>query len=168
MTTFLDRGFPIDDYTPHGYLANPHAFARSWSEGHGGNLRSTAVAVGFGWLYPWARGARTGAQLEIGIEHGGDPLVTRVDFDRLGLSAPHHSALLFEYAWDLDVLTCRARFVLVGEDELGLEVDVGRTPPPDPLPEPGRGAIPPPRPGAAPGEGSRTLSVAAVAWRRGG
>ena len=35
-----DAGFPSDEYTPHGYLANPFAVAHSWSEGEGGCLRT--------------------------------------------------------------------------------------------------------------------------------
>ena len=152
MTAWVD-GFPRDDYTPHGYLANPYAFARSWSDGQGGNLRSTEGAVGFGWLYPWARGARAGAQLELGIASADRRLLSRADFELAGLSAPHHSALLFEYAWELRGLECRARFVLLGEDELGMEVEVGE--------------------GPSRGEGSDdghalTLYVAVAGWRSDG
>src|SRR3954464_14102913 len=31
-----DTGFPVDEYTPHGYLANPFSVAHSWTEGEGG------------------------------------------------------------------------------------------------------------------------------------
>jgi hypothetical protein len=118
------RGFPRDEYTPFGYLANPYAVARSWSEGKGGNLRSTDDSVGFGWLYPWARGAEAGAQIEIGVGRGSELMLARSDFERAGLYASHHSANLFEYTWSCWGVTWCARFVLVGENELGVEVEI--------------------------------------------
>lgn len=148
-------GFPTDEYTPHGYLANPFAVAHSWSEGRGGNLRSTDEAVGFGWVYPWARGARAGAQIEIGLVHDGGRLFARNDFERVGLTAPHHSALLFEYAWQLEGARCRARFVLVAEDELGLEVEVA-----------GGKGTPLPHDEGTTERGRLFLHIAAVGWRR--
>ncbi|HYU18914.1 MAG TPA: hypothetical protein VEQ11_09475 [Chloroflexota bacterium] len=157
MATDSTEGFPRDDYTPHGYLANPYAFATSWTQGHGGNLRSTREAVGFGWLYPWARDARAGSQLEIAVSYGAESLVTRADFERFGLSAPHHSALLFEYLWRIAGFEFAARFVLVGEHELGLEMEVGRVPPPAP-----------PRRGERERARAVTVYLAAVGWRRDG
>src|SRR5215213_4452954 len=88
------EGFPRDDYTGHGYLANPYAYARSWSDGHGGNIRSADTALGFGWLYPWALNAKVGVRLEIALVGGNGPLITRADFESAGLSTPHHSSLL--------------------------------------------------------------------------
>jgi hypothetical protein len=144
-------GSPLDDYAPYGYLANPHAVARSWSEGEGGNVRSTDDGVGFGWVYPWALASTAGAQIELALEYGGTRLVTREDFQQADLTASHHSSQLFEYAWNLDGLACRAQFVLLGKDELALEFEAG--------PAPG---------GSGTGEGTVTLYVAAVAWRRDG
>ena len=118
-------GFPLMDYTPHGYLGNPHAVARSWSEGEGGNLRSTDDGVGFGWVYPWALASTAGAQIELALEHGGTRLVTREDFQQADLSASHHSSHLFEYVWNLDGLACRACFCLLWKDELALVFESG-------------------------------------------
>ena len=47
--------FPIDDYTPFGYLANPYHRARSWTDVEAGLIRSTDDHVGFGWVEPTAR-----------------------------------------------------------------------------------------------------------------
>ncbi len=130
----MNAGFPTDDYTPHGYLANPYAVAHSWSEGSGGNLRSLDDGVGFGWVYPWARDAQAGAGLRIAMRHGERLLLTREDFAAAGLTAPHHSAHLFEYAWIWLGLACAARFVLIGEDELGVEIELRSSPHSRPLP----------------------------------
>ena len=145
------EGFPTDAYTPHGYLANPHAFARSWSDGHGGNLRSTREAVGFGWLYPWARDASAGAQIELGV----DDAVCRADFERMStFHAPRHSSLLFEYTWMHAGLDGRARFVLLGQDELGLEVEIESGVDGEDRSAGGRDTV-----------GAVTLYIAAVGWR---
>ena len=149
------EGFPRDDYTGHGYLANPYAYARSWSDGHGGNIRSADTALGFGWLYPWALNAKAGARLEIALVGGDGPLVTRADFESAGLATPHHSSLLFEHSWTSGGITGRARFVLAGEDELGVEIEL----------EAGSslGEMP-----SSPQIHALILYLAAVAWRRDG
>ena len=121
-------GYPSDQYTPHGYLANPSAFATSWQDGYGGSLRSTGETVGFGWLYPWALRPAAGAQLQIGVAVAGERLLHRADFTRADLVSPHHSALLFEYAWRLRGLAFRARFTLVDDDTLGLDLSAERAP----------------------------------------
>ncbi len=145
-------GFPRDEYTPHGYLATPESYATSWLEGSGGNLRSTRGAIGFGWLYPWARDAVAGAQLEIGLGRTGSEGTTDLAISREYFetgpeppTAPHHSSLLFEYRFFAFGALVEARFTLLDPDELAVEIDV--TPGP---------AVPP---------AELTLYVAALGWR---
>ena len=58
-----DPGFPTDDYTPHGYLANPFAVAHSWTEGEGGCLRTSREYLGLGWQLPWTQNAKASVEL---------------------------------------------------------------------------------------------------------
>ena len=57
MVSMAGDGFPRDDYTAHGLLANPYAVARSWKAGSGGVLRTSREGLGVGWVYPWALAA---------------------------------------------------------------------------------------------------------------
>jgi len=115
-------GFPEDEYTPHGYLANPYAVAHSWSEGDGGSLRSSREHVGFGWLLPWPQWSRVVVDLIVVLRRGAETLVTRADFAEHGLHAPHHASRLFVYRWQAFGRTWEASYTLVGRDRLGLSV----------------------------------------------
>ena len=121
-------GFPRDDYTPHGLLANPHAVAHSWKEGSGGVLRTvrswTPVSepIGVGWLYPWALGAQAGIELLIDISRGDHFQSFGWEFERTTLRSPHHSSQLIELEWTSFGHQWNAAFVLVGESEVGLEL----------------------------------------------
>jgi hypothetical protein len=114
--------FPVDAYTPHGYLANPYSVAHSWSAGEGGCLRSSREHVGFGWQLPWALRAQASVDLVVSLEGDGQRLVTRADFDAAGLHSPHHSANLFVYRWEALGRTWEAAYTLVDRDALGVEV----------------------------------------------
>src|SRR3712207_1215331 len=89
--------FPVDSYTPFGYLANPTAFARSWREGSGGALRSTEERPGFGWWYPFHQRARAVYALEAALTFDGRCYESRADWAALGLHSAHHGARLFSY-----------------------------------------------------------------------
>jgi hypothetical protein len=114
--------FPIDDYTPHGYLANPRAVAHSWSESEGGCLRSSREYVGFGWLLPWTLRWQANVELLVVLRSGDRTLATRADFDAAGLHASHHSARLFEYRWQAFGRAWTACYTLIDRDQLGLQV----------------------------------------------
>jgi len=130
-----DAGFPVDEYTPHGYLANPYSVAHSWSEGEGGCLRSSREYVGFGWQLPWALRAQASADLIVTLEADDQRLVTRADFDAAGLVSPHHSANLFVYRWEAFGRSWEAAYVLVEQDTLGVEVSWEQTSEAAALPE---------------------------------
>lgn len=121
-----DLGFPADDYTPHGYLANPYAVARSWSDGAGGCLRSSRDHVGFGWQLPWALRARAAVEVLVLLESdgSGNPvrLLHRADFAPCDLHSPHHSARLFVYCWRAFGRVWEARYTLIARGALGLEL----------------------------------------------
>ncbi len=115
-------GFPADDYTPHGYLANPHAVAHSWSDGEGGCLRSSRCHLGIGWQLPWALQAKASADLVIALECDGQRLVTRADFARCDLTSPHHTSQLLTYRWQAFGCDWDASFALIADGQLGLQV----------------------------------------------
>ncbi len=115
-------GFPIDEYTPHGYLANPFAVAHSWNDGGGGCLRSSREYIGFGWLLPWTLRWRANVELLVVLKHGDQTLATRADFEACDLRSTHHTADLFEYRWVAFGRTWTAAYVLAAKDQLGLEL----------------------------------------------
>ncbi|MGE3912399.1 MAG: hypothetical protein AB7K36_23760 [Chloroflexota bacterium] len=114
--------FPADDYTPHGYLANPSAFARSWSHGEGGCLRTSRQHLGVGWQVPWALKAQASADLVVALECDGERLVTRADFEHHELSSPHHTSQLMTLRWQAFGQVWDASFVRVDADTLGLQL----------------------------------------------
>jgi len=105
---------PRDDFTPFGLVANPAAYARSWSDGFGGVFRATEQRPGFGWLEPWQLHPRRAFGLEVGIEHAGRRYLTRADLAELGLASSYHTANLFEYEWQHDFVLYRVRLFCDG------------------------------------------------------
>jgi len=110
--------FPLDDYTPFGYLANPYHRARSWTEFEGGLVRSTDDGVGFGWVEPTARKPTSDVSVALGLRWKGRTYQSRSDFARLGYRSAHHSTQLFSYDWELDTVRGSLAFALAGRDEL--------------------------------------------------
>ena len=104
-------GFPIDDYTPHGYLDIPTHTRRLTSAGV---VRSHDI--GFRWHYPAL--ARTyGGRRETyraGLRIGVDGVLDLAGFDRV--TAPYHSKDIIEYQAEHAGGTVCARFHLVGAD----------------------------------------------------
>ena len=141
--------YPADDYTPHGYLANPSAVAHSWSDGEGGCLRSTRDHLGVGWQLPWALQAKASADLIVTLECDGEQLVTRAEFASCDLTSPHHTSQLLTYRWEAFGQSWDASFVLVNADALGVQVVCS--------PVPGEAEPPEPR--------TIRLSLGVVGWR---
>jgi len=146
-------GCPPDAYTPHGYLANPYAVARSWSEGTGGCLRSSRNAVGFGWQLPWALRAEASLDLTVQLEGGGRRYKQRSDFADAGLITTEHSARVFTYQWQALGRVWTAAYTLVEQDTLGLELTWAPAPPTSSAPS----ALP-----------EASITVALDGWRRDG
>jgi hypothetical protein len=149
-------GFPTDEYTPHGYLANPFAVAHSWTEGEGGCLRTSREYVGIGWQLPWALRAQASVELVVTLEGGGQRFERRADVASAGLISPHHSASLFVYRWEAlgrvweAAYTLSEPHLLVEEATLGLRVSWTAVP------------------DASAATTEVTLTLALVGWRRDG
>ncbi len=85
-----DRGFPVDRYTPHGYLDNPR---HSWRVNRSGVVRSTGE-IGFSWhvpSFPGPYGKRWIYQASLTIES-----LTGSDQNNL-LFVDHHTKELFSF-----------------------------------------------------------------------
>lgn len=114
--------FPVDDYTPFGYLANPYHRARSWSETEAGLIRSTDDALGFGWVEPTSRKVESEAAIVLAIRWSGRVYQVRADFARLGYRSRHHSSQLFSYDWAMDRVVGRMSVALAEPDALVAEI----------------------------------------------
>ncbi|HZT74635.1 MAG TPA: hypothetical protein VE996_13385 [Terriglobales bacterium] len=118
--------WPEDAYTPFGYLDNPF---HTWDLHRSGNLRS-APAIGFGFYYPAGPGgyfdfqhdAIYQALLRLGFVLDGRLFFDSEDFAPDQLTAPHHSHLLFTYAFTAGDCAAQATFLQVGEDTLAARV----------------------------------------------
>jgi hypothetical protein len=111
-------GFPLDDYTPFGYLANPAARATSWQEHHGGALRTALDAVGLGWAYPWDRRPTATVELTLALTAGERRYVEREQWEALGLHAAYHSARRLTLDWTVTDVIGSCAFVLADADTL--------------------------------------------------
>ncbi len=119
--------FPVDDYTPFGYLANPFHRARSWSQTEGGLLRSTNDVVGFGWVEPTAQKVEYEAAIVLVLRWGGRVYQTRADFARLGYRSRHHTSALFSFDWEMGRVVGRMRIALAERDIVAVETSLGNS-----------------------------------------
>ena len=97
----MSDDFPLDDYTPHGILANPAAFARSWTDGDGGTVRTCEQDLGIGWRFPWATRPTLKQDLAIALSIDGQLLEGWEAFLEAGLKTTWHSStrLGYELVW---------------------------------------------------------------------
>jgi hypothetical protein len=132
------RMFPIDDYTPHGYLDNP---AHAWKLGgvKGGVLRSRP-ALGIGWHFPsfahaYNRKKEYVTHFQFGFNIGGKVFLDTVDFEKAktNLYCDYHSKNLLRFVFQTvngvvvqmtffvadagdtaDIVACRLRLINTG------------------------------------------------------
>jgi hypothetical protein len=110
--------FPVGDYTPFGYLANPYHRARTYVDVDAGLVRSTDDVVGFGWVEPTARKPSIEAGIAVALRWNGRTYQIRSDFARLGYRSAHHSSQLFSFDWELDAVRGSFAIALGGRDAL--------------------------------------------------
>lgn len=114
------KGYPKGQYTPYGYLQNPYHIARHYGDVEGGNIRSSADMIGFGWVYPTERRAMIEVGLGLGLKVGDTWHTGRNDFP--GAHATHVSAHLFAYGGQVgpdNQIEYDVRYFLVERDVLG-------------------------------------------------
>src|SRR5438876_1681337 len=123
---------PRDDFTPHGYLDNPH---HSWKLNPSGVLRSLPP-LGMGWHVPnlgsYVRNQfHYTAHLMLGLKIHGSVLVTPDDFRRQKcvINSQLHTKSRFEYTCIVPKygLTLTARYFLVQEHALGCILTLSTT-----------------------------------------
>ncbi|NYH90107.1 MGH1-like glycoside hydrolase domain-containing protein [Actinopolymorpha rutila] len=103
--------FPVDDYTPYGYLDVPEHTRRLTPKGV---LRSRDV--GFGWHFP-ALATSYGGRRETyrtSVRVGVDGALAMADFDEV--RSPYHSKDLVRFVAERGPARCEADFVVVGSD----------------------------------------------------
>ncbi len=111
MTPGTQGSFPLDDYTPYGYLDVPEHTRRLTPKGV---LRSRDV--GFGWHFP-ALATSYGGRRETyrtSVRVGVDGVLALADFD--DVSSPYHSKDLVRFLAERGPARCEAEFVVVGSD----------------------------------------------------
>ena len=123
------HNFPVDHYTPHGYVDNPaHCRVLNMS----GVIRS-CPAIGMGWWYPTGRfdddddaGTEYISLLQLSFNTGGTPLATSEDFEKAGVSltSQYHTKNLKSFDFEVDGLMVSAGYVLVHEHLLACRVEI--------------------------------------------
>jgi len=123
--------FPAGDYTPHGYIDNPH---HSMVLNRSGVIRSVPP-LGFGyWLRKFKGSYGTGTRghvnylslLQMSVAAGQTRLVTAEDFTQAGIElvSRYHSQHVLSYDWSHDGLTFSLRYFLPREHTLACLVEV--------------------------------------------
>ncbi len=121
--------FPQDDYTPHGYLDNPH---HSMVANQSGVIRSVPP-LGFGYWCRTFRGCYgTGprshvnylALLNFAVTIADTRLVTTTDFSTndITITSHYHTKHLLTYDWSFTDLTFSFRWFLPRENTLGCHI----------------------------------------------
>jgi len=127
----VTASFPLDDYTPFGYLDNPyHSFVLNPS----GAIRSVPP-IGYGfWCrrlpWPYGEGAKTPINylsfLHLSLAQGKTRLHSAEDFKAAGieLTSQYHSQNIMSYNFELDGLVYDIRYYLSSENTLVAKVNV--------------------------------------------
>lgn len=126
--------FPVDDYTPFGYLDNPyHSFVLNPS----GAIRSVPP-IGYGfWCrklpWPYGEGAKTPINylsfLHLSVSQGKVRLHSSEDFESAGikLNSQYHSKNIMSYNFEVDGVEYDIRYFLSSENTLVSKVTVENT-----------------------------------------
>lgn len=124
-------GFPLDDYTPFGYLDNPW---HTWDLHRSGIFRSLP-GIGFGLYYPAGPGGYFdyradgiyAAELALGFRIGQRNLLAAGDFRPGQLTSTYHSKNIFSYAFDEGGVRVSSSYLQVNEDALAVRIELAET-----------------------------------------
>lgn len=130
-TIRLPKSFPISDYTPHGYIDNPH---HSMVLHRSGAIRSVPP-LGFGYWLTGFEGSYGGGQrdhvnylslLAVSVGVDGATFATPDDFQKHGarLSSKYHTKHLVSYDWTYQGLTFSLKFFLPRENTLACIAEI--------------------------------------------
>jgi len=127
----VESHFPVDNYTPFGYLDNPH---HSFVLNPSGAIRSVPP-LGYGfWCrrlpWPYGEGAKTPINylsfLHLSVAQGKVRLHNSEDFEAAGieLNSQYHSKNIMSYNFEVDGLVYDIRYFLSSENTLVAKVHV--------------------------------------------
>ena len=113
-----ESAFPIDNYTPHGYLDNPYD-AGPWAELDAGGVIRSMEACGFGWFRPRGDDPQQ-AGLRVGLEGEETTLFTSEDFRAAGIDliSRRHTSRMQTFDFHHRGVQVSLAFVLAGRDAL--------------------------------------------------
>ena len=126
----LPKSFPASDYTPHGYIDNPHH-----SMLHRSGVVRSVPPLGFGYWRTAFEGSYGGGPradvnylslLLMGVGVGEATFLAPEDFEAHGarLVSRYHTKHMLSYDWAFEGLTFRLQFALPREDSLACLVEV--------------------------------------------
>ena len=129
--SLLPPSFPTDDYTPHGYIDNPH---HTMVLNRSGMIRSVPP-LGFGfWVRKFKGTYGTGARghvnylslMQLGVVCDDLRLVTADDFTAAGIElvSKYHTKHVMSYDWQYGPLTFCLRYFLPRENTLACLVEI--------------------------------------------
>jgi hypothetical protein len=122
-TLFEGSSFPLDTYTPYGYLDNRF---HSWALNPSGVIRSDVKGLGFDIWHPcqWQQYYIVG--LIVGANVDNKLLLLRDDFERGGLSvfSGYHSSRIMSYDWSYGELIFHYVFFQTSEDSVSALVEI--------------------------------------------
>jgi len=112
--------FPVDEYTPFGYIDNPY---HSWKLHRSGVIR-VSPPCGMGWIFPNAHKPIYSAALNIGIKTKKTNLLLKQDWQqsKIELISNYHSKEIFNFHWQVTKLVFDVNFYLLSENVLGCEI----------------------------------------------
>ena len=127
----LPKSFPVSDYTPHGYIDNPH---HSMVLHRSGAIRSVPP-LGFGYWLTAFEGSYGGGQrahvnylslLLMAVGVGEASFAEPEDFDAhsVRLVSNYHTKHLVSYDWAFDGLSFSLKFALPREDSLACLAEI--------------------------------------------
>lgn len=130
----LPDTFPISDYTPHGYIDNPH---HSMVLNRSGVIRSVPP-LGFGWWHrefngSYGEGPRGHVNylsfLQMSVVVGDSSFVRSEDFEQSGsdLTSKYHTKNVVTYDWKYESLDFSLKYFLPRENTLACLVEIGNS-----------------------------------------
>jgi len=121
--SFMNNSFPIDIYTPYGYLDNRY---HAWVLNPSGIIRSDTEGLGFDIWHPCYWQQYYIAGLIIGAKMDGNPLLVRDDFEKAGLQvfSGYHSSRITSYDWSYRELIFHYIFFQTTENSIAALVEI--------------------------------------------
>lgn len=114
--------FPLDNYTPYGYLDNPF---HTWKLNRSGVIRVNPPC-GFGWIFLNAHSQIYRSSLNVGFQFDNLRLLFLEDFTnhQISLKTSYHSKNLFRFDWYWQDIDFDVEFFLAEEHALAAKIGI--------------------------------------------